>query len=106
MTRFCIHSYLIRYLNCPNVRALIITDQTMTGLTGLQLARELLKIRPDIPIILCARHSETVSPERILEVGVKELLMKPLTKHEFAEAVRRVLDDSKNFTEQHHFPWQ
>ena len=76
----------------PSRFDLVITDQTMPGMTGVQLARELLKIRPDIPIILCTGHSETVSPEMAMEAGIREFLMKPLVKQELAQVVRRVLD--------------
>ena len=51
-------------------------------------------MRPDIPIILCTGHSETVSPETAKEVGIRQFLMKPLTKQELAEAVRRVINVS------------
>ena len=76
----------------PSRFDLVITDQTMPKLTGLHLAREFLKIRPDIPIILCTGHSDSVSPEKAKEVGVKEFLMKPLVKQELAQVARRVLD--------------
>jgi len=76
----------------PSQFDLVITDHTMPGVTGLQFAKELLKIKPDIPIILCTGHSETVSPEIAKEAGIQEYLMKPLAKQELAEAVRRVLD--------------
>lgn len=52
----------------------------------------ILKIRPDIPIILCTGHSETVLPEQAREPGIKEFIMKPLGKEELATVVRRVLD--------------
>ena len=71
---------------------LVITDHTMPGITGLQFARELLKIRNDIPIILCTGHSETVSPQIAREAGIREFLMKPLAKQELAQTIRRVLD--------------
>jgi two-component system cell cycle sensor histidine kinase/response regulator CckA len=71
---------------------LVITDQTMPVFTGLRLAAELLKTRPDTLIILCTGHSDSVNPETIKEAGIKEFLMKPLAKLELAEAVRRVLD--------------
>jgi signal transduction histidine kinase/ActR/RegA family two-component response regulator len=71
---------------------LVITDHTMPGMTGVTLSKEFLKIRGDIPIILCTGHSETVSPEIAKEAGIREYLMKPLAKHELAQAVRRVLD--------------
>jgi DNA-binding NtrC family response regulator len=71
---------------------LVITDQTMPKMTGLQLSRELLMIKPDLPIILCTGHSEAVSPDTAKEAGITEFLMKPLVKQELAGAVRRVLD--------------
>jgi len=71
---------------------LVITDHTMSGMTGLEVSKELLKIRPDIPIILCTGHSDTVSPEIAKEVGIRKYLMKPLAKQELATAVRQVLD--------------
>ena len=76
----------------PSQFDLVITDHTMPGITGVQFAKELLKIKPDIPIILCTGHSETVSPDIAREAGIMEYLMKPLAKQELAEAIRRVLD--------------
>lgn len=74
---------------------LVITDETMPHLTGMDLAAELLRARPGIPIILCTGHSDKVSPERSREAGIQKLLMKPFDKRELAEAVRQVLDKSK-----------
>jgi PAS domain S-box-containing protein len=71
---------------------LIVTDQTMPGMTGIQIAREFLALRRDIPIILCTGHSETVTPEEAQAVGIREFLMKPVNKTEFAKTIRRVLD--------------
>ena len=58
----------------------------------MDLAAELLKVRATIPIILCTGHSDTVSPEKAKEIGIREFLMKPLANRELAQAVRRVLD--------------
>jgi CheY-like chemotaxis protein len=80
----------------PSRYDLVITDQAMPRMAGALLAGELLKVRNDIPIILCTGHSETISPERAKEIGVRELLMKPLTKRELAQAIRRVLDAKKS----------
>ena len=62
-------------------------------MSGIQLAKALLKVRPDIPIVLCTGHRETVSPEIAKEAGIRHFLMKPLTRQELAEAVRRALDE-------------
>ena len=72
---------------------LVVTDQTMPGLTGMQLARELLALRPDIPIILFTGNTETVTPEKAQAAGIREFLMKPFGKQELAGAVRRVLNN-------------
>jgi FixJ family two-component response regulator len=64
----------------------------MPDLTGIDLAVELLKIRATVPIILCTGQSDTVSPEKVREIGIRGLLMKPLTNRELAKAVRQVLD--------------
>jgi DNA-binding NtrC family response regulator len=71
---------------------LVIADQTMPNLTGMDLTEELLKTRPDIPVILCSGHSDAVSPELVREAGIRSFLMKPFDKRELAEVVRRVLD--------------
>ena len=76
----------------PSRFDLVFTDQTMPEIPGLDLAEEFLKIRPDIPIILCTGHSDTVSPEIAKEAGISGFLMKPLAKREVALAIRRVLD--------------
>ena len=79
----------------PDLFDLVITDQNMPGITGLQFARKLLKIRSDTAIILYTGHSETVSQDIAREAGIKEYLMKPLARQELAQAIRRVLDQKK-----------
>jgi signal transduction histidine kinase len=71
---------------------LVITDQTMPSMTGIQFAKELLKVRPDMPVILCTGHSETISPDIAKDAGIREYLMKPLARQELAATVRQVLD--------------
>ncbi len=71
---------------------LVITDQTMPGMTGMQLARELLMVRPDIPIILCTGHTETITEKEAKRAGIREFLMKPISRTQLAETIRRILD--------------
>jgi len=80
----------------PSVFDLVVTDQAMPHMAGLDLSAELLKVRPGIPIILCTGHSATVSAETAKTAGIKEFLMKPLSRKELAQAVRRVLDSYKS----------
>jgi PAS domain S-box-containing protein len=70
---------------------LVITDQTMPQMTGETLSRELRRIRPDIPLILCTGFSHTLTADTALALGIDAFLMKPLTIRDLAAAIRRVL---------------
>jgi two-component system, cell cycle sensor histidine kinase and response regulator CckA len=83
---------LTLFLDNPGRFDVVIADHTMPVMSGLDLAKELVKERPDIPIILCTGYSDNASSEIAKEAGIREFLMKPLTKRELAEAVQRVLD--------------
>lgn len=76
----------------PHKFDLIITDMTMPHLTGLELAREIFSIQPDIPIILCTGFSDLISEEKAKAAGIREFVMKPLVMNEIAVAIRRTLD--------------
>ncbi len=71
---------------------LVITDMTMPNLTGEKLAAELMKIRADVPVILCTGFSEQISEEHAKEMGIKEFILKPLLMNKLAGVVRGVLD--------------
>jgi CheY-like chemotaxis protein len=79
----------------PSQFDVIITDQTMPEMTGMELALEALAIRPDIPVILCTGYSYQVDNEAAVKAGVKAFAMKPLTRGELARIVRQVLDKGK-----------
>ncbi|MGA1824638.1 MAG: response regulator [bacterium] len=72
---------------------LIITDQTMPNMTGDKLAEEIIKIRPDLPIILFSGFSEIISEQKAKSIGIKEFIMKPLVKSEIAHTIRKVLSE-------------
>jgi PAS domain S-box-containing protein len=71
--------------------ALVLTDQTMPGMTGLGLAAELRKIRPDLPVILMTGHGAALTPERIQAAGIRQLLPKPIGIPSLGAAVHAVL---------------
>jgi len=71
---------------------LVITDMTMPNMTGIELAWELIRIRPAMPVILCTGFSEAITPEKAKVLGLREFIMKPLIKNQIAEAIRRALD--------------
>jgi PAS domain S-box-containing protein len=76
----------------PDGIDLVITDMTMPAMTGADIAKEILKIRPDIPIILCTGFSEVITEGEAKRMGIQEFLMKPLTLRDIATAARKVLD--------------
>ena len=71
---------------------LVITDFSMPHMNGLELTRELLRHRPDLPIILCTGFGDLLRDEDIFASGIRAFLAKPVPKWELAQAVRRVLD--------------
>ena len=76
----------------PEQFDLVITDMTMPQMTGEELARELIELQPDIPIILCTGFSEKMSIEKAKSMGIRGFLLKPLTVRDLAETIRNVLD--------------
>ena len=79
----------------PNDFDLVITDMTMPNMTGDRMAIELMKIRPDIPVILCTGYSKNISEESASEIGIKAFIYKPVVKADLAKTVRKVLDEAK-----------
>jgi PAS domain S-box-containing protein len=76
----------------------VITDQTMPGMTGVDLARRMLRIRPDLPIILCTGYSNLVDETQAKARGIKGFAMKPLTRKTIAGLLRDVLQGPESPT--------
>jgi len=72
---------------------LVVSDMAMPRMTGDRLAKELIGIRPDVPIIICTGFSDKMSPDKAAKLGIKELINKPIMKLDLAKVVRRVLDE-------------
>ena len=72
---------------------LVITDMTMPHLTGIELAKELLKLDPNLAILLCTGFSENADAEKANRIGIQGFLMKPVVLKELAGMVRKVLDE-------------
>jgi len=77
----------------PNDFDAVITDQTMPAMTGLNLARQMLKIRPSLPIILCTGYSNLINQDKAKNYGIKGFAMKPFSKNKIAVLLRQVLDE-------------
>jgi len=64
----------------------------MPNMSGSELVAEIVKIRPDIPVILCTGFSSKVTKENAKEKGISGFINKPYTKKILAEAVKKVLE--------------
>jgi CheY-like chemotaxis protein len=80
------------FRNDPERFDLVITDMTMPNMTGKDLAKELMAIRPNIPIILCTGFSEQIDEKEASLLGIRAFLMKPFVIRKIAHTVRQVLD--------------
>jgi PAS domain S-box-containing protein len=80
----------------PDQFDLVITDQTMPAMTGMALAQEIMKIRPDTPIILCTGFSSTVDAEKARKVGIREFVFKPIIKKKIADSILHILKNSRS----------
>jgi signal transduction histidine kinase len=70
---------------------LIITDQTMPDMTGIEIVKKILHIRPGMPVILCTGYSEKSIEDEAKSLGIKYLITKPVTAKNFAKIIRNVL---------------
>ena len=76
----------------PSAFDLIITDQTMPGLTGIELAKKIHEIRPDIPIVMCTGYEPIISSEAAESIGIKKFILKPILIADISKIIREVLD--------------
>jgi PAS domain S-box-containing protein len=86
-----VHDALELFRAQPAAFDLVITDQTMPQMMGQELAKELLRIRPDVPIILCTGFSELTHEEQVKAMGIREYVMKPFSSSEIAERIQRAI---------------
>lgn len=75
----------------PQGYDLVITDHAMPVMTGLSLAAAIMNIRPEIPVFLCTGFSSAVDPEIARKAGIREFVMKPVTRRHIAELIRKAL---------------
>ncbi len=75
----------------PDKFDLVITDMTMPNMTGVHLAKKLIEIRPDIPVIICTGFSEKISADKAKAMGIRGYVMKPVVRSELAKKIREVL---------------
>tara|TARA_Y100000589_G_scaffold303957_1_gene316749 strand:- start:346 stop:726 length:381 start_codon:yes stop_codon:yes gene_type:complete len=79
------------FRDLPNQFDLVITDYRMPDMNGAELSREILKITPDIPIIMCSGFSSDFSEQDAHSLGITWFIRKPLMKKDFAELIEKAL---------------
>lgn len=80
------------FMSAPHRYDVVITDMTMPGMTGDAFAKEILKIRPDIPIILCTGYDEQINEEVARTIGIRKLLMKPFKMSDLGKILNDILE--------------
>lgn len=81
-----------KFYQLPDAFDLIITDMTMPYMTGAELSKNILKIRPDMKIIMCTGFSDLINEDKAKAIGICDYIMKPVVKNNLAVVVRKVLD--------------
>jgi two-component system cell cycle sensor histidine kinase/response regulator CckA len=82
------------FCNNPESFDLVVTDMIMPKMTGLDLAEKIIRIRPNIPIIMCTGFGVTISEEKGIRYGVRDIIFKPILRRDMAAAIRKALDES------------
>jgi PAS domain S-box-containing protein len=85
------HAALAAFVATPERFDVVVTDETMPGLTGTELARTIRSHRPDLPIVLVSGYTGAIPTQQAFAIGVSELLSKPIQSHEMASTLARVL---------------
>jgi signal transduction histidine kinase/CheY-like chemotaxis protein len=85
-------SALEEFRSNPDKYSLLVTDQTMPGMFGTELASRMREIRPDLKVIIITGYIDKLSEDQMNETGISEIIMKPLIISDFSKVIRKVLD--------------
>lgn len=80
------------FIEAPDQFDMVITDMIMPGMTGDRLAETLMKIKPELPVVLCTGHCGTITESQVKQKGIRELMIKPVMLENLALTIRRILD--------------
>jgi YesN/AraC family two-component response regulator len=79
---------------------LVLTDMIMPNMTGFELTQELTLIKPGVPVVLCTGFSEGMTSDKVAEMGIRGVLMKPVLRSEMARMLRKILSEEKSPTQE------
>jgi len=81
------------FCDSPNKFDMVITDKGMPGMDGIQLTQNLLKVRPDLPVILLTGYGDLINDDKIRKVGFRDIFTKPADFYEMSHALRHIFDE-------------
>lgn len=79
----------------PHKFDLVVTDQTMPEISGVEMAIEMAKISPETPVVLCSGHSMSLDSPGVAETSIREVLLKPEVFDKLPDVMRRIFDGGK-----------
>jgi DNA-binding NtrC family response regulator len=80
------------FRNNPDKYDLMVTDQAMPKMLGTELVREAKKIRPDLKVIIITGFKDSIPKNAENELGISQIILKPLILSDFSNLIREVLD--------------
>ena len=92
------HSALEEFKKNPEKYSLLVTDQSMPGLTGTELATLMKEINPGLKVIIITGFADNLSEEILIQSGISEVILKPMRLDDFSKIIRKVLDRNNNKT--------
>ncbi|MFQ5469158.1 MAG: response regulator [Gammaproteobacteria bacterium] len=81
------------FVENPDAYDLVVTDQTMPGLSGDEMIKKMFELRPDLPVILCTGFSETIDEDKAYKMGISGFFMKPVPSHELLNKISEIFSD-------------
>jgi signal transduction histidine kinase/ActR/RegA family two-component response regulator len=91
-------SALDEFKSSPMKYSLLVTDQTMPGMLGTELAARMKEIRPKFKVIIITGYIDKLAEELLKQDGISEVIMKPIILSDFSRVIRKVLDEDKTKT--------
>jgi len=85
------HKALEYYKTSHDQVDLVITDQTMPGKTGMELAKQMIAINKELPIILCSGYADPVTRQKVADAGIRRFVLKPVTAQILSQEIQKVL---------------
>jgi len=79
----------------PHVFDLVVTDQNMPYMKGEDLAREIRRLRPELPILLCTGYRESIDEDRFRAAGIDRILLKPVVMSEIEKNIKEMLEGAE-----------